>query len=104
MASLYGDLKEGLEQAIAYSEGKGTARVIKYAIEPVRKLDKDEIKAVRNNAHMSQATFAAFLGVSKKTVEAWENGRIHPTGPTYRLMGLLADGKVELPFVRQEQF
>lgn len=102
MSNLYEDLKEGLEQALAFTEGKGTARVVKYVIEPVKELNKDEIKAVRNNAYMSQSTFAAFLGVSKKTVEAWENGRIHPTGPSYRLMGLLSEGKVELPFLRLE--
>ena len=29
------------------------------------------------------------MGVSKKTVEAWEGGRTHPTGPAFRLMNIL---------------
>lgn len=30
------------------------------------------------------------MGVSKKTVEAWECGRTHPTGPAFRLLDILA--------------
>ena len=47
--------------------------------------------------------FANYLGVSKKTVEAWELGRTHPTGPAYRLIDILNQGKEnELSFVRVE--
>jgi len=35
---------------------------------------------------MTQAVFALFMGVSVKTVEAWESGRTHPTGPACRLI------------------
>ena len=35
---------------------------------------------IRNNAGMTQLVFANYMGVSKKTVEAWECGRSHPTG------------------------
>lgn len=38
--------------------------------------------------------------VSKKTVEAWELGRTHPTGPACRLLDILDQGKEnELSFV-----
>jgi len=33
--------------------------------------------------------FAYYMGVSQKTVEAWESGRTHPTGPVFRLLYLL---------------
>lgn len=40
------------------------------------------------------------MGVSKKTVEAWELGRTHPTGAAYRLLEILEQGKEnELDFV-----
>ena len=53
---------------------------------------------------MTQATLANYLGVSKKTVEAWETGRTHPTGPAYRLLEILEQGKEdELSFVNIEQ-
>ena len=44
---------------------------------------------------MTQSVFADYLGVSQKTVEAWECGRTHPTGPANRLMGVLSVGKEE---------
>ena len=44
---------------------------------------------------MTQSVFANYLGVSKKTVEAWELGRTHPTGPANRLIEMLDSGKVE---------
>ena len=103
MATLFEDLQEGLNQAIDYAEGKGSAQVITYTIEPVRELDKDQIRQVRMNANMTQKVFADYLGVSIKTVEAWERGRTHPTGPAYRLMGFLANKQVEiLPFITIE--
>ena len=49
---------------------------------------------------MTQQVFASFLDVSVKTVEAWETGRTHPTGPAYRLMYLLSRNQREhLPFL-----
>jgi len=49
---------------------------------------------------MTQAVFADYLGVSPKTIEAWELGRTHPTGPANRLLDILAQNKQDiLPFV-----
>ena len=36
-----------------------------------------------------------YMGVSKKTVEAWESGRTHPTGPVFRLLDILATSDLE---------
>lgn len=100
MNTLFDDLQEGLHQAIDFANGTGPAKVTKYKIEPVTELSKDQIREVRMNAHMTQVVFASFLGVSVKTVEAWECGRTHPTGPAYRLMDLLANRQAEsLPFL-----
>ena len=53
---------------------------------------------------MTQTTFAKYLGVSKKKVEAWENGRTHPTGPAYRLLEILEQGrKKECSFVTMDE-
>ncbi len=103
MGSLFDDLSEGLNQAIAYEKKQGKARTRTLMILPVKKYNNEEIKAVRNKAGMTQAVFANYLGVSKKTVEAWELGRTHPTGPAYRLIDILNQGKEnELSFVRVE--
>jgi len=103
MTSLFEDLQEGLSQAIAFEKGIGKAKVRTLIIMPVKKYTNDEIRTIRNNAGMTQTTLAKYLGVSKKTVEAWENGRTHPTGPAYRLLEILEQGREgELSFVSVE--
>ena len=100
MSALFEDLKEGLQEAIDYERGKGTAKRTTYVIDPVKKYSNVDIKKIRNRAGMTQAVFADYLGVSPKTVEAWELGRTHPTGPANRLLDILAQNKQDiLPFV-----
>ena len=43
--------------------------------------------------NMTQALFANMIGISKKTVEAWESGRNIPMGPASRELDLLAEDK-----------
>ena len=95
MSFLFEDLKEGLQEAIDFEKGNGKAKTTTYIIDPVRSYSNVEIKAVRNKAGMTQAVFANYLGVSKKTVEAWELGRTHPTGPANRLIEMLDSGNTE---------
>ena len=104
MTSLFEDLKEGLNQAIAFEKGKGKAKVKRLIIMPVKKYSNDQIRTIRNRAGMTQTTLAKYLGVSKKTVEAWENGRTHPTGPAYRLLEILEQGREkECSFVTMDE-
>ena len=108
MSQLFDDLCMGLNQAIDYTKGKKNAKVkvvtlVKYSIDPVEEYDRNQIRNIRMKAKMSQAVFADFLGVSVKTVEAWECGRTHPTGPACRLISLVSEGHASsLPFMRQE--
>ena len=103
MSTLFEDLQEGLLQAVDYAKGNGPARVVTYKIDPVTEFNKDQIRAIRMNAQMTQHVFADYLGVSAKTVEAWECGRSHPTGPAYRLMSLLSNKQTQaLPFITIE--
>lgn len=90
MSSLFDDLKEGLEEAIAYEKGTGRAKEKVYMILPVKEYDCKEIREVRMKAGMTQRVFASYMGVSIKTVEAWESGRTHPTGPVFRLLDILS--------------
>ena len=102
MSALFDDLQEGLQQAIAYERGTGKAKTVTYMIEPVKHYSNVEIKKIRNKAGMTQAVFANYLGVSPKTVEAWELGRTHPTGPAYRLINILAENKEDtLSFIKK---
>ena len=100
MTTLFENLQEGLLEAIDYANGTGDAHTVTYRIDPVHELNKDQIREIRLNAQMTQQVFADYLGVSVKTVEAWECGRTHPTGPACWLMSLLAANQFQtLPFI-----
>ena len=102
MSSLFDDLKEGLQEVIDYEKGIGKATKATYRIEPVKKFSCKEIKAIRNKAGMTQTVFANYLGVSNKTIEAWELGRTHPTGPACRLLDILDSGNENnLTFIKR---
>lgn len=100
MSSLFDDLREGLQEAIDYERGSGKAKKTVFMITPVNKYSNEQIKSIRKKSGMTQTVFANYMGVSKKTVEAWELGRTHPTGPACRLLDILDQGKeTELSFV-----
>ena len=91
MSELFDDLVTGLNEAIECEQGKGKARTHTFIIEPVKRYNKSEIKAIRTHAGMTQAVFANYMGVSSKTVEAWEKGTNHPTGSACLHSGELSD-------------
>jgi putative transcriptional regulator len=47
---------------------------------------KSHIVRVRLRSGLSQAQFAAALGVSKRTLEQWEQGRREPSGAAKQLL------------------
>ena len=48
MSSLFDDLQEGLQEAIDYEKGLGSAKTTTYVIAPIKKYTNEEIKKVRN--------------------------------------------------------
>ena len=48
--------------------------------------NKSHIVRVRVKSGLSQAQFAAALGVSKRTLEQWEQGRRQPSGAARQLL------------------
>ncbi|MGD9927996.1 MAG: helix-turn-helix domain-containing protein [Sphaerochaeta sp.] len=82
---------QGLDDAVKYQEGKIVARKTRIAVKPVETFSGEEIKFIRQSVGLSQVVFASSLGVSKKTVEAWERGRNKPEGPSRRLLQLIRD-------------
>ena len=58
-------------------------------IEPVKEYTAEDIKNIRKKTGTSQGFLAKWLGVSKKTVQAWELGANTPNGPSSRLLSLL---------------
>lgn len=86
---VYDGIMQGLEEAIAYNEGKIKARTNTITITPVPDFEANEIKNIRNELGMTQVLFAGSMGVSTKTVEAWEAGRNMPDGPARRILSML---------------
>ncbi len=55
----------------------------------VTKFTEPEVKAIRAKTGLSQSRFATVIGVSKRTLENWEQGRRHPTGPARALLKIV---------------
>ena len=45
-----------------------------------------DVPTIRQRTGLSQSAFAALLGVSVRTLQDWEQGRRHPTGPALALL------------------
>lgn len=55
---------------------------------PLETFTSSEIKEIRNKTGLTQALFAKYMGVSVKTVEAWEAGKNSPEGAARRMLSL----------------
>ena len=87
--SVYNSITNGLTQAIDYEKGLIKAKKVKYIVAPVPTFNSNEIKILRQMMGMTQVLFAAVMGVSPKTVEAWESGKNVPDGAARRMLGML---------------
>jgi len=85
MSKLYTSLIEGLNEAIAYAEGKETRAVVHHL-----KVPSVDVADIRAKTGLSQRDFARSIGVAKGTRLNWEQGRRHPTGPAQVLLAMLA--------------
>ena len=69
------------------SGSKATLRT--HQILPPLPLQPNEIVEIRAKLRASQAVFAAYLGVSKAAVVAWERGQRKPSGAALRLLTIV---------------
>jgi putative transcriptional regulator len=65
-------------------EARFTVRT--YKISPPPEYRQDDVRRVRDLLGMSQAAFAAFLGVDPSTVRSWEQGLRPPSPLACRVM------------------
>jgi putative transcriptional regulator len=77
MEQFQNDLLESVRQM----KKKQAAHVYEVPVSP--------IAAVRNAAGLSQARFAALLGVSVRTLQEWEQGRRSPSGAARTLVRVM---------------
>jgi len=93
MGKFFNDLKEGLEDVLAYKKGKVTLKTEHIEIpEPPCLYSPKDIKRLRKMCNYSQALFAKFINVSPKTIQAWESGDRMPNHAALRLLELVDKG------------
>lgn len=80
---LFKEMLESVEEADAIMKGKAR---------PYRSFEFEdlEVKVIREKLGMSQSQFAALMGISKRTLENWEQGKRHPTGSAKALLTVVA--------------
>src|SRR5271169_6999462 len=82
------EILEGLRDIQAYKAGRRLLRVrtLKQPASP---------RTIRIKLKLSQLAFAGLMGVSLRTVQAWEQGRRKPSGPAVALLHI-AEQKPEV--------
>lgn len=55
-------------------------------VHPPKEID---VRNIRQKLRMTQALFAAYFGVSKRTLQEWEQGRRQPEGPARALLTVI---------------
>lgn len=83
----FSSVMDGLQEALAFEKGKAAADTF------VRKrsLPTVNVVEIRSALSMTQKAFAEILGVSCRTVEAWESGKSTPTPTAKKLMFLIQE-------------
>ena len=61
------------KQAVAFANGENSACVVYIP-------DEINTARIRKKINMSQSEFAAYFGVSVRTIQEWEQGRVVPSG------------------------
>ena len=90
MSQVYNDIMSSLNELMDIAKGKETGAVIhKRTVKELETFTPQQIKELRKASGLTQKTFAACIGVSAKSIEAWEGGRSHPDGAARRLLGLM---------------
>lgn len=106
MSDVYNSIITGLTEAVEdakSSEKRLSRRVV--SVVPIKEYQAAEVKQIRKSVGMSQKAFASYMGVSGKTVEAWESGTNHPSGTASRLLSMMEMNHQlidEFPFVKLE--
>lgn len=80
---LFNELVESIQEAGEIKKGIAEAlRTFKYS--PM------DIKNIREKLEVSQSELALILGVSKRTIQNWEQGRREPVGPAKALLKIVS--------------
>ena len=53
------------------------------------RIDTVDVRAIRDRFGMSQAQFSAFLSISVRTLQKWEQGQRRPAGAAHALLRVM---------------
>jgi putative transcriptional regulator len=85
---IHDEMRQSLRDALEFERG----RVVDLQVTEIpawpKAMKPAEIREVRESLHASQATFASFLCVSTKAVQAWEQGVRRPQSTALRLLDI----------------
>lgn len=88
MASMH-ETAEGLHEA-GVMDKRTMRKFDELCLTPVKPLQPEEIRALRQRERASQAVFARHLNVTTGLVSQWERGEKHPQGASLKLLSLVA--------------
>ena len=93
MASVH-ETAEGLHEA-GVMDKRTIRKFDELCLTPVKPLQPEEIRALRQHERASQAVFARYLNVTTGLVSQWERGEKHPKGASLKLLSLVAKNGLE---------
>ncbi len=86
MSAVSRSVQRGLQEMLDHAQGKIELRSHLVSSVPPKEYTAEEIRRIRDSLNMSQGFFAEVIGVSRKTIEAWEYGKGKPSGAAARML------------------
>lgn len=80
--AMFDELLASVQEMDAIGDGKLAPARVSHFPEP-------QVQAIREKTGLSQSRFAQLIGVSKRTLENWEQGHRRPTGPARALLRIV---------------
>ena len=87
--TVFEQIAAGLTESIAQARGELSLKTTTLPA-PAPELSQTQVAAIRKKTGMSQAVFAGFLNVPKKTLQSWEQGDRTPKASEARLLQVFA--------------
>ncbi|MCP3849864.1 MAG: helix-turn-helix domain-containing protein [Gammaproteobacteria bacterium] len=87
---------ENFNELISSIKEAGKIKRGEMKAETVTEFSEPDVKAIRENVGFSQSKFAALIGVNLRTLQNWEQGHRHPTGPARVLLRLVKSDPVSV--------
>ena len=83
MSKLGKELIEGMKEALAHASGVDTGAV-------AHVFEVPDVKALREDLHLSQSEFAEAYKIPLTTLQGWEQGRRHPDRTAAAYLNVIA--------------